>query len=563
MTTGITISSYHSSLFLTPANLTFPGEVTVTATGQLVGPHYGVIGNYAHPWRIDNYGLINGYLSGSVGVGLYGGGTVANGSFGNYVSAQIYAAGTGIKIVGGPGLVVNFGLIGGYHTIVENKGVALYAGGFVNNVSAVPNAHPFIGGYSYGVQVSGGLGTVQNAGRIYGVSPSGYAGRGVELASGGTMLNGSASYTDAEVLGGAVGVALDGAGTVTNFGAIYGFAHDPSSIGVLLTAAGVVRNGANAGLFTPADRVAFISGAIGVQISGTAGTVDNYGTIATTLPGIGYAIEFANVSGNLLIDHAGAVFTGDVLGGTMLDTIELATGAGAGVLSGLGHQFSGFESVVLDAGNVWSITGANAIGNGASLALGAGGTLTVAGTLTGGTAMSLSGTGTLAVAAAGRIEIGTGAGSAGKLTVETANTLQGTGTIAGAIIDRGTIMAGAGALTLAGNVSGAGTIAIQPHGSLTVSGTESGAHMKFLAGGHETLTLGHPSATAGIITGFVAKDTIDLVGVGLATSPSFTNHVLTLTTAGGSVSLHFSNVLNLANLHLAGDLHGGTMLTYG
>ena len=562
MTTGITITGSHASLFLTPANLTFPGEVTVTATGTLEGPHYGLIGNYAHPWRINNYGLIYGYVAGSVGVGLYGGGTVANGSFGNFNYAQIGGLGTGVKIVGGSGTVFNFGLIADYYRTGQTKGVALYAGGFVNNIEAVPGSHPIIRGYGYGVQISGGTGTVQNAGRIYGTDLVGDAGRGIELAVGGTLINGSASYPDARILGGAVGVALNGAGTVTNFGVIYGYGGNLASTGVLLTAPGLIRNGANAGLFTPADRTAVISGATGIQISGAAATVNNYGTIATTAPGLGYAIQFADVNGNLLIDHAGAVFTGDVLGGTMLDTIELATGAGAGTLSGLGHQFSGFESVILDAGNTWSLAGANVLGSGASLSLGASGTLTVSGTLTGGAILNISGTGTLAIAAAGRIEVGAGTGAAGKLTVEIGNTLQGTGTIKGAVIDRGTIQATASGLTLAGNVSGAGTVAISPFGSLTLSGTETGARMKFLSGGHETLTLGHPAATKGIITSFGSKDTIDLLGIGLASAPTFANHVLTLTTAGGSVSLHFSNVLNLANLHLADDLHGGTKLTY-
>ena len=58
------------------------------------------------------------------------------------------------------------------------------------------------------------------------------------------------------------------------------------------------------------------------------------------------------------------------------------------------------------------------------------------------------------------------------------------------------------------------------------------------------------------------SDTIDLLGIGVAGSLGFANHVLTLNTAGGGLTLHFAGAYSLADFAFADDLQGGTLLTH-
>ncbi len=113
-------------------------------------------------------------------------------------------------------------------------------------------------GRMYGVLVSGGAGTVVNWGSITASFDS-----AVTLADGGTVINGSTADTTAAI--GAQyrdGVQISGAaGTIVNYGRI----HSEYSGGVGLAAAGIVING------SASDTSASISGdlyATGVDISG-------------------------------------------------------------------------------------------------------------------------------------------------------------------------------------------------------------------------------------------------------------------------------------------------------
>ncbi|HTJ63458.1 MAG TPA: hypothetical protein VL899_06575 [Alphaproteobacteria bacterium] len=210
------------------------------------------------------------------------------------------------------GSVINRGTILGF--------VAMVSGQITNAAGALISGGP-AGIYALGDTL------VTNAGTISGMV-------GVEmgaLGSGGTLTNsGTASY-----IVGSVGVGfLDGAGTVINRGTI-------KSTGTVI------------GL-----------GTAGVSFKGSGDdTVINSGTIVSA---DGNAIQFARGNDRLIVDP-GAVFIGNVDGGTGTNTLELA-GSGAGTVAGLGVSFTNFGQIHVDTGARWQLAGANTIGAGVTLA---------------------------------------------------------------------------------------------------------------------------------------------------------------------------------------------------
>ena len=175
---------------------------------------------------------------------------------------------------------------------------------------------------------------------------------GVTLDGGDSLINtatGSVTGPGIAVLG------LGGttAATVDNFGIILG-ASQPA---VELLSGGVVLNRAAATISA--------AGAIGVTISGGKGTVRNAGTIAGATSAVLLAAGYAN---RVIVDP-GAAFTGTVQGGntlfnntlnsTLISTLELASGATTGTLTGLNSQFVNFQSVTIDAGGSWVMDATN------------------------------------------------------------------------------------------------------------------------------------------------------------------------------------------------------------
>ncbi len=98
--------------------------------------------------------------------------------------------------------IENSGTISGVTT-----GIYLSPGGSVTNSASAP-----ISGGKYGVEISGGTGTVVNDGSILGFSYNGNIGTGVDLRSGGSVTNGAG----ASIAGGQRGVDLQSGGSVTN-----------------------------------------------------------------------------------------------------------------------------------------------------------------------------------------------------------------------------------------------------------------------------------------------------------------------------------------------------------
>jgi hypothetical protein len=162
----------------------------------------------------------------------------------------------------------------------------------------------------------------------------------------------------------------------------------------------------------------------GVYLGGP-GTVKNLGSIS----GGSYAVDFAaNSSANLLQVGAGATFTGSVNGDG--GAIELLSG-GAGAIGGISNsgQFWGFQSLNVDAGGAWTLTGSNTIANVTDNAA-----LTVNGSLDVTGALNAASTGGFDLGAGGVLEVAAATGSqtamdflgASKLVVDNA-ALFGTG----------------------------------------------------------------------------------------------------------------------------------------
>jgi hypothetical protein len=127
---------------------------------------------------------------------------------------------------------------------------------------------------------------------------------------------------------------------------------------------------------------------------------------------------------------------------------------------------------------------------------------------------------------------------------------------------QGTLAAGAGTSTLAGRASGSGTVAIDPHATLQATGGIAATHLKFVAGGHETLVLTKPAAMAATISGFAASDTIDLKNL-VVKSLSFSSSTLTVSgTTGTIATLKFAGPYTKANFVRSSDSHGGTDITF-
>ena len=222
--------------------------------------------------------------------------------------------------------------------------------------------------------MNGAAAVVTNAGVIN----AGTGGAAVDLFVGGNVSN---------ALGGTLtgdwGISIQGAatGSVSNSGVITGGAQS----GVFLSG-GTVTNQAGG----------TISGNWGVADVNAAGTVITAGTIIGTN---GTAVMLPAGFANLVVDDPGAVFSGlvdggNLIGGTVVSTLELSAASLQGTLNGLGSNFVDFGSVLIDPGASWTFTGANTLASGATLTIG-GALLLNAATLTANGAEGIGGTAAL------------------------------------------------------------------------------------------------------------------------------------------------------------------------
>ncbi|HEV2337015.1 MAG TPA: hypothetical protein VGS13_16030, partial [Stellaceae bacterium] len=121
----------------------------------------------------------------------------------------------------------------------------------------------------------GPAGTVTNLGTVASIGSQGI---GVYLLSGGFVTNGASGATAALITGSETGIDISGsAGTIANFGTIASTATAPIGTGVYLGAGGSVSNGA-----TNATGAVIAASKFGVYIQNNAGTVVNFGSITSS-----------------------------------------------------------------------------------------------------------------------------------------------------------------------------------------------------------------------------------------------------------------------------------------
>ena len=481
-----------------------PNAVTNQGGGTIHGDVDLLLTNGAASLR--NAGTI---ISANIGVYINGGGSVTNQAGG------VVTGGLGIEFaLGAPGTVLNAGNIAG--TFASHYGIYMQGGGTVTNQAS--------GTISDRVFISYGSGAVINAGSINGAGV--YA--GVDLEAGGGLTNQAGG-----LISGYNGVVLKG---LKGREALYGtFA----SASVLNLGGGTIvgqRDGIDLGQAAPSTLVNAgrivgnsgdgIAGASALTITNQSGGVISGGTVgvllaasstlvaAGTISGAYDAVVFGPGQGNLLAVDPGASFSGTVDGGntigaTAISTLELASAAGAGTLSGLGTQFIDFARTTIDAGARWTLTGSNSIGPG--------GTLSNAGTLdltnailTGGAALENN---------------------------------------AAIVLDQGTL--------IAARIMGTGSVTIGTGGTLEAQGTIASGETIEFAGGGAYLRLDNPDSVAGSVANFDAGETIDLRGVDPA---SVSRSLGMLQFSGGAFPLAIANGVTL---QAVSDGASGAMVTLG
>ena len=204
----------------------------------------------------------------------------------------------------------------------------------------------------------------------------------------------------------------------------------------------------------------------------------------------------AGASNRLVIDPGatfrGTVTGGNAIGGTAISTLELASGAGAGTLTGLGTTYIDFAHITIDAAADWVLGGVNSLVAGATLSNGGAltdtGGLINAGTLTGGS-LRLNG-GALTNQAGGLVTSAYvyGAASGGADSIINLGTIADTAVgvyleAAGTVINAaGALIAGNNGVVLGagGTVANAGTIASN-HGTSGVAVLFTGVNSRLIA----------------------------------------------------------------------------------
>ena len=332
---------------------------------------------------------------------------------------------------------------------------ALYAdlgAGYVLNQGGIAGATGGTGG--------GGLGIGGAPGDTGGTGGSGVNLAGSSLINDGSIAGGTGG------IGGIGGIAIGGPGGMGGMGGSGGIGVDVT--GGSLTNYGTITGGSSgfggsggSGNGEGATGVPGFGG-IGVRLE-SGGTLTDAGLIrgGAGIAGLADAVYFGNGAARLILDP-GASFDGSVVANAAFSNVlELASGASAGTLSGLGSQFTGFANVTIDAGASWTLVSAQ---------VGPADTITDAGTLT--NPGYLSGVGVTVVTGGSLINPGTIAGSAGGSGGAGGSSVDLAG---GKLTNNGTIAGGVGGFS--SDVGGAGGLAIgvdAAGGSLTNDGKIAG-----------------------------------------------------------------------------------------
>ena len=398
-----------------------------TTSARILGGDWGAyFGASGGAVTVTNQGTIWGTLVN--GVNLGDGGALTNSGTGALIHGADYgidaasltssvnqgsiAGGkSGIKASVGAVTLSNQGAIAG----TGNYGLELGHGGAVTNSAGALISGGLDGIYSQG----GGALTLTNQGSITGGSGGFF---GVNLQDGGAVLN---TATGARIAGEDGGVFANIAITVSNQGSIVG-----------TTAEGVYLNGG--GMVTNTGTAALISGPnYGIKIQSGAATVIDQGTIS----GATASVQFANTSGNVLELYPGAKLSGTAKGVSGAALLELASGGSAGIISGIGSQYTGFGAFYVEAGALWTMSGSDTIAAFATLSVAAAATLTMSGKLVALGNPTLEGSGTIAMSGTGAIEVGTaGTASAGQFVIDAGQTMVTDGAVSlRTVVNRGVV----------------------------------------------------------------------------------------------------------------------------
>jgi hypothetical protein len=456
MPVGYYTGTYGSTITLraiyNPATVGATGFVNVNNPTASVA---GVLGTAGSTWTLVNKGTIQSVGNLGNGVVLQSGGTVTN------TGGLIQGTGQGVQILGAAGTINNSGMIsqtgGG-----GSNGISLSAGGKVTNTGTI-NAQ----------------GTISGHGIIF-------------VGTGGTVINGASNSTAAYIGGGFGIVANTGAAsptTVVNYGSIIGLPGANHSA-ISLSSGGIVQNGAVGATTALIDATGGTNAAI--SMSGTAGTVTNFGTVkAVGTNGLATGIFFAPAGG--AVTNSGTVFAGAF--GANATGISLNNG-GTATNSGLINAAYGQNESGIGG---FSAAGATVVNTG---------TITASGT-TSGQGVNIS---TGSVSNTGLIS-----GSSNGVTI-----FSGVGTV----LNTGTITSTATGL---GNVNGSG-ISLNGGGTITNNGmvstpfADNGVAINTGARGGEILNSANGLITAyhdavGIFPGTVANPgTLTLINSGTVQS---------------------------------------------
>ncbi len=352
------------------------------------------------------------------------------GSVGGYVA---------IRGHGGTAAIVNAGSVAGNLSGYASWGIVLDAGGSIVNLSGGT-----IGGFT-AIETQDAPATVVNAGSIVGYDGGFFAGAGVFLVGGGSVTNQSGG----SIVGPRGIYSAFYAATVVNAGDIGGNAAGYDGIEVAHGGSVVNQTGGS------------IGGALAGVYFKTGGYLENQygGTIAGQID----AIKFTAGYDNRLIFDPGAVFVGIVDGGNpngpAVSTLELASGASDGTVSGIGTQFIGFDAIAIDPGARWMLAGPNTIGAGVTL-------------------------------------------TATSATLIDHAALTNFGAI---VLDPSTMVVG--------DLYGTGSVTIQAGSTLEVAGSIASTETIVFQGPNGYLHLDNPASASGSIVGFGATDIVDLKGV--------------------------------------------------
>jgi fibronectin-binding autotransporter adhesin len=281
---------------------------------------------------------------------------------------------------------------------------------------------------------------------------------------------------------------------------------------------------------------------------------DETGSVGTLNVASGGQVKVAD---SLIVGgETGSTGTLDVAGGTVsaatLDvsiygtgTLNVDAGSHINVASHfeIGSNVRGVGTATLFSGSTVTVAGSASIGSetmGSPLGTA---TLTIEGTssFTAQNFLAVSDGSTVAMAG-GMLSAGLTTGNVG---VAAGSQIAGYGTLAtrtgGTFMDAGKIVASGGTLQLNGNVTGPGSIIINPDSTVAITGASLiSPTITFMSGVDETLSLAATATVRGIISGFSVGDQIQMAGTDTAIWNSRSDSLI-LSEAGKIVSaLQFS-----------------------